>query len=246
MNIRPILIAGAMNSELEILISRLEDKVLKTNNLYEIYEGTIKSYPIVILKTKVGLINTAISLTLAIQKYNPIAIINEGTAGSHEYNLHKLDLVVGESVVNINSMKTAVKQLGRGMNPFDWTVKEFNSEAEDEIVIYESNPEMLELAMDIQSLYKFGNIQLGRIGSGDVWNREVDRISWFNKNLKTSCEEMEAVSIYKTAKIFNIPVIAFKVISNNEMTGEKYDKDTAKASQEFTYEFVKKYIDTLN
>lgn len=246
MNKNPILITGAMSSELEILISKLEDSVFKLENSFEIYEGTIKSYPIVILKTKVGVINTAISLTMAIQKYKPIAIVNEGTSGSHEYNIHKFDLIIGESVVNINSMKTGVRQLGRGMNPFDWKIQEFHTGAEDEWIIYNADKDMVELSEDIQSKYQYGNVYTGRIGSGDVWNREVDRISWLNKNFKTSCEEMESVSIYKLANMFNIPVISFKVISNNEMTGEKFDIETSKACQEFTYEFIKTYINNMN
>lgn len=242
---RPILIAGAMSSEIEIIITKLRNKIEKDEKSYNIYEGFIDNYPVVILKTKVGVINAAISTLLLIQKYNPIAIINQGTAGSHEYNCHKLDLVVGKEVININSVKTGVKQLGRGTNPLEWQIKDFHTGSENDYIIYNCDENMLEIAKSIKEKYTYGTMHFGRIGSGDVWNREIDRINWFNKNFKTLCEEMEAVSIYKIADIFNIPVIAFKVISNNELIGEKFDVKTAEACQEFTYEFVKEYIKNI-
>lgn len=213
-----------MECELEYLIEKLENKVTKKENVYEVYEGKINNYPVVILKTEVGTINAAISLMLAVQKYSPIAIINEGTSGSHEYTYHKFDLVIGDSVININSIKTCVKQIGRGTTPLEWEIKEFHN-ATGELTEYNSDEKLLELAKEMEEEYKYGKLYVGKIGSGDIWNREVDRISWFNKKFKTCCEEMEAISIYKIANMFNIPVIAFKVISNNEILGEKFDKN---------------------
>ena len=63
--------------------------------------------------------------------------------------------------------------------------------------------------------------------------------------MKTSCEEMEALSVYKIANMYNIPVIAIKVISNNEILQEKYDLLTANACQEFVYEYIKEYIKSI-
>ena len=239
---RPVLITGAMELELEDIISRLKNKIHKEENSYILYEGKIDNYPVLILRTKVGVINAAIAVSMIIQKYNPIAIINQGTAGSHEYNCHKFDLVVGDTVININTMKTGVKKLGRGTNPLEWQIKEFHTESETETIVYNCDEKMLEIAKSMKEKYKFGKMHIGRIGSGDIWNREIDRINWFNKNFKTLCEEMEAVSIYKVANIFEIPVIGFKVVSNNELIGEKFDAKTAEACQEFTYEFVREYL----
>lgn len=192
---RPILITGAMGLELELIISKLKNRIEKEENTYILYEGKIENYPVIILKTKVGIINAAISLMFAIQKYNPIAIINQGTAGSHEYNCHKFDLVIGENVLNINTIKTGVKQLGRGSNPLEWQIKEFHTGSENELTIYNCDEKLLEIAKNMKDKYTSGKVHFGRIGSGDIWNREIDRINWLNKNFKTSCEEMEAVSI---------------------------------------------------
>lgn len=238
---RPILISIAMEKELEVLVNKLENKIEKKIFEYRIFEGKIDSYPIVIVESLVGLVNTAIVLTKVIDIYKPIAIINQGTAGSHEYNIRKFDLVIGKEVVNINSIKTNVMQLGRGLNPLDWNIGEFILN-KNELIIHNANEDMIDLVKKIEDKYSYGKIHYSRIGSGDVWNREIDRIKWLNKTLKTSCEEMEALSVYKIANMNNIPAIAIKVISNNEILQEKYDVLTANACQEFVYEYIKEYI----
>ncbi len=245
MSKKPILITGAMDSEIELIISKLSNKIEKQENTYNVYEGKINNYPVIVLKTKVGIINASIAVQMVIQKYNPIIIINQGTAGSHGYNCHKNDIIIGKETININSIKTCVKQLGRGTNPLEWQIKEFNDGAEDKLEVYNANEKLIEIAENIADKYKHGKVLFGRIGSGDIWNREIDRINWFNKNYKTLCEEMESVSIYKIADIYKIPVISFKVISNNELIGEKFDINTATCCQEFTYEYIKEYIKNI-
>ena len=78
---KPILLIGALRTELEYLISKLENCEEEKNSVYHFYKGTIKGYPIVIAKSEVGLVNASSCLTLAIEKYDPICIVNSGTAG---------------------------------------------------------------------------------------------------------------------------------------------------------------------
>lgn len=238
---RPILISVAMENELDFLVNRLVNKKEKKILDYRVFEGEIDLYPIVIVETLVGLVNAAIALTKIIDIYKPILIINQGTAGSHEYNIHKFDLVIGKEVVSINSIKTNVMQLGRGVNPLDWNIGEYVG-TKNEVIVYQATEELITIVESMENKYQYGKVHYGRIGSGDVWNREIDRIKWINKKLKTSCEEMEALSVYKIANMNNIPVLAIKVISNNEILQEKYDTLTANACQEFVYEYIKEYI----
>lgn len=53
MNKKPILIAAAVDTELNYLLERLENKLEKNLNDYSFWEGNIKSYPVVIYK-KIG------------------------------------------------------------------------------------------------------------------------------------------------------------------------------------------------
>ena len=82
----------------------------------------------------------------------------------------------------------------------------------------------------------------GRIGSGDVWNKEIDRILMFNEKYQTLCEEMEGYAIAKVANTYEIPMINIRAISNNEVLGESYIREVGRYSQEFTIELIKHLI----
>ena len=82
----------------------------------------------------------------------------------------------------------------------------------------------------------------GTIGSGDCWNREIDRIEFLYKEYKVLCEDMETISVYKIAKKYNVPVIGIRVISDNEMLEEEYERSIAKKSQKFSMNLCKMLI----
>ena len=73
------------------------------------WRGTIDGYPVVISKTLKGMENAAAATALAAERYHPVAIINQGTAGGHEPDLHVYDIVLGTEAVNLGSFKTGYR-----------------------------------------------------------------------------------------------------------------------------------------
>ena len=47
------------------------------------------------------------------------------------------------------------------------------------------------------------------------------------------------------AKAYDVPFLGIRVLSNNKTNGGKYNPNTAAANQEYVYEVVKKYIDSI-
>ena len=76
------------------------------------------------------------------------------------------------------------------------------------------------------------------MSSGDIWNKEEDRIKLFNDKYSTLCEEMELYSVYKICDQEKIPCIGIKIISNNAMNGQKYDITVTKTLDEFLYTII--------
>ena len=60
------------------------------------------------------------------------------------------------------------------------------------------------------------------------------------KKYNTLCEEMETDAVYTIAKNFNVPVIGIRVITNNEVLKETYDKEFAKEIAVKCQEYVEK------
>ena len=245
MDTRPILIIGAMNSEINYLIEKLEKTKIDKLNVYNIYEGYISNYPVIILKSEIGTINVAISTTLVIEKYNPIAVINCGTAGGFGNKIHRNDLVIGEKVFNITSAKTSIAEEGKGSNSINWDYITFIDNQEDRKMLKNADEKLMNIVKEIKKEYVVGKIYFGVIGSGDIWNREIDKIKFLNEKHDVLCEEMEAISIYTVANQYNISVIGIKVISDNEMLDEEYDKNLTVECQKFIIKFVEKLAQNI-
>ena len=89
----------------------------------------------------------------------------------------------------------------------------------------------------------------GRLGSGDVYSKEVDRIDLLHSQLGELCEDMESVAVYKCCQTLEIPFVGIRVISNNELTGngdvEKQFEIAQTRLQSFIFKFLKQLVDTV-
>ena len=223
--------------ELNILKEKLEDIVIEKERTCTFYKGKLYNNSVILCVTNIGSINATIAAVTGIYKYNPKAIIVQGVAGGHGENIHVNDIVIGTEIININSLETIKKEKGEGSNSLEWKLNSFLDDENIEIIIQKSEDVLIEKAKEIE--YEHGKIFFGRIGSGDVWNKEMDRIIMFNEKYKTLCEEMEGYAIAKVASIYNIPIINIRAISNNEILGEEYKREAGKYAQEFTLEILR-------
>lgn len=241
-----------MPIEAENFAKRLKNVKEEKSGDFVFYKGTLDKYPVIVVKTGKGMENTAAATAVAIERYNPIAIINQGTSGGHDPNLNVFDIVLGKRTVNLGSLKTADKEDGQGIDPTAWKPMDLmaseGSAREDpnaeKARYYEGDKDLLAAAHAVKDSYTKGKIVEGTIGSADVWNNEVDRIEWFHTKFGTSVEEMEGASAAQIAKAYDVAFLGIRVLSNNKMNGGKYNPNTAAANQEYVYEVVKKYIST--
>ena len=230
---RPILIIAAMeDAELNILKDKLNNVERIENKVCTFIEGEMFGKQIVLCASDIGLINAAASLTLAIEKYNPIAVINEGLAGGYGENVHTGDIVVGLDAINITSYETDKKKLGEGIRQENELVN-FLIDEKNHLVPQNGDKKLIALTKEVVKNMNGQIIHFGRIGSGDVWNKEADKIMHLHNKYGIICEDMETVSIYSVANKYNIPCISIRAISNNEMLDEEYDKTTGTLVQEF-------------
>lgn len=240
----PILIQGAMEEEIKYLktqICEIKEVVIQG---FEFFEGSIKNYPVVLCKTKVGGVYITLATQIAISHYHPICIINQGTAGAHNLNLHKGEIIVGTSSININSYKAMPRKKGEGSNPFDWKLTKFGEERNEAIEIM-ADEKLIQIAKNKSNHNIQAKINFGILGSGDCWNNEWDRIEWFSNTYHVLSEDMESFNAYQVAQYYQIPILGIRVISNNERLQESYDKKIAQSSQEFAIEVVKEVIEEI-
>ncbi|WJY26815.1 5'-methylthioadenosine/S-adenosylhomocysteine nucleosidase [Sporosarcina trichiuri] len=250
---RPIIVQGPMPIEAEKFADKLDDAEVEKSGNFVFYKGTIDGYPVIVTKTSKGMENTAAATALAIEKYNPIAIINQGTSGGHDPDLHVFDIVLGKRTVNIGSLKTESAEENEGMDPSLWKPMDLmaseGSAGEDpdaeKIRYFEGDKGLLAAANAVKDQYDQGQVVEGTIGSADLWNNEVDRIKWFHEKYGTSVEEMEGAAAAQISDSYGVPFLGIRILSNNKTNDGQYNPDTAAANQEYIHLVLKQYISNL-
>ena len=229
---KTILIQGAMDIEIETIIKNLDEMSKINISDFEFYIGKINNYKIIVSKTLIGEINSSIATTIGIMKFTPDLVINQGIAGAHKEYIHTGDIIIGKYCQNINAYSMPEKKLNEGSNPFEWKLSKHSKAIETNIELVEKFEKFFTNNCD-------NIIYTGMLGSGDVFNREIDRINWISNTFDTLSEDMESIGTYETCRKFNIPCIGIRIISNNEILKEQLDENQAIVLQNLIVSILK-------
>lgn len=229
---RPIIVLGAMEFELDAVIASLDGR--KNTELFgfPVAMGSLDGYPVVAARTRIGVINTALITTLLVDRFHPLCLLSQGTAGSHLASLHVGDMVLGEKIVNINcchmdeSDCREVESLSQG----EWREHRF----------FTSSPALLSAAE--HTPYSRGKTVRGVIGSGDFWSHDPADIHAIQKRYGTYCEEMESFAAAQICALTGTPFLCMRIISNNELNGEEFEDGLALTCQNFALDTVRTII----
>ena len=209
-----IMIMGAMKDvELNLILENLTNTKIYEEATCTFYEGLLFEQDIVVCHCNVGIINASIATFEGIKKYNLSSIFVIGTAGAHRDDIHREELVVATNVINLNSINFRTK-------------------------IFDSSEELLKFIQNFQNNSDY-KVHYGTIGSGDIWTKDASKIKEFNTKYSTLCEEMESAAVYEIAQKYDVPVATVRVISNNEITGEEYIRETGEVAQKFILDLLK-------
>ena len=244
---RPIVIEGAMNTETEVLIRALKNPVAYRELNFLFVAGTYKNYPGVIVRTEQGVANAAASTALAIKKFNPIAVINQGTSGGHDSSLKVGDIVIGERSIDSSAIKTDYAPAGagaqltaqemRGTYSYDKAKKIFVPYKE-----YSADTTLFNIAFAVANAHEEFNTVTGVIATTNTWLNNIDYINFLHETYGSSCEEMETNSAAQICYTTGVPFIGIRVISNNILTANPYVSESATICQDFVLLVVENYI----
>jgi len=251
---RPLVVQGAMDVEIRKLAAAIDHATEEHVGGWTFWRGTIDGYPVVISKTLKGMENAAAATAIVAERYHPVAIINQGTAGGHQPDLHVYDIVLGTNAVNLGSFKTGNRGRGEGSSFAEWNPLDLmasdGSAGQDpharSMRRFPGDEGLLAAARRARDTYTKGRVVDGVIGSSEIWNSELDRIQRFHDAFGTTAEEMETAAAAQVAGLLKIPFLGIRVLSNNITNGEQYDTRTGEACQDYVYNVVRAYVrDTL-
>ncbi len=245
--VRPIIVEGAMNTETEVLIKALKNPVAYCEMNYLFVAGTYKDYPVVVVRTEIGLANAAASTALAIKKFNPVAVINQGTSGGHDSALKIGDIVIGEKTIDWVAIKTAysaaggladiIKQENIGTYAYDEASGKFQAYIE-----YFPDPTLFNIAFKVANTHKEFNAVSGTISTANAWLNNIDYINFLHEKYGSSCEEMETNAVAQICQNAGVPFIGIRVLSDNILHDDRYVPENATICQDFVLLVVEEYI----
>ena len=246
----PILIQGAMKVETDILISALADSHDITIGHWRYVAGKIDGYPAVISITRCGVVNASVSTALAIETFKPCAVINQGTAGGHDPDLRRGDIVIASDCFNASGWKALPSAKGEGVDYRNKNLLDINFydeyESSNDITFLPSDERLKASALAVKGKYSGGKIVEGRVATSDSWENRIDNILFLHEQFGSSCEEMETFAAAKVCRVYGVPFLGVRIISNSALTGEEFIQKLGHDCQAFTIEIVKNYIREMN
>lgn len=235
-----LVLQGAIDSELEPFLKVLQHKREIRIGAWTFWTGHIGKKSVVISRTEQGPINAAASTTIAIERFHPRAIINQGTAGAHNRKLKLYDVVVGEFTTDYSGIRTDHADEGKGTSLSRWRIKphllRVDNHAVTEFFRFPSAPHLVDAALQIQNPH--GRVFRANIGSAYQFHREVDTIAWFHKVFGTDSEDMESAYAAGVATGYGTPFVAIRMISDLEWDHPQFEKIAGQYCAEFVLKFV--------
>lgn len=194
-------VIGAMEEEVELLRSSLENAQVSEIANCEFTSGTYKGQDVVLLKSGIGKVNAAMSTTLLLQQFKPDVVINTGSAGGFDQALEVGAIVISDEVRHHD---VDVTVFGYEMGQVPQLPAAFRS---DEKLI-----ELATKAVEELGEHPYG---VGLIATGDSFMNDperVEKVRGFFPSMKAS--EMEAAAVAQVCHQFNVPFVVIRALSD--------------------------------
>lgn len=230
-------IIGAMASEVEGLVSLLEDKECRKLGKHTYYTGMLSGAPVVIARAGVGKVNAAVCAAAMILEFSPEYILNTGVAGALGEGVTVGDVIIADSCVEYDLEYGALGD-ARGSVFYPDSTSEIAMPASEKLST------MLVGAANAVSGGEFA-VKRGMVATGDrfVSSSEArgDILSAFPEAL---CCEMEGAAIAQVCRLYGTEFSVLRSMSDSadgdaEMDFPTFERLSADRAARITAELAK-------
>lgn len=225
-------ILGAMDAEVEALISKLEDKTVETVGSIKFNVGILEGKRVAIAKCGIGKVFAALAAEAMIITYSPSLLVNTGVGGALRSGISVCDVVVADKLVQ-HDMDTSPlgdpKGLISGIN----------------VIYFETSRRAVEIVTQACAELSV-NCHTGTIASGDVFVSTSAQKSAIRAEFDAAVCEMEGAAIAQVAYVNNTPCCVIRAVSDSADEGSSMDymqflPIAAGNSTKITLELCKKF-----
>ncbi|WP_194541730.1 5'-methylthioadenosine/adenosylhomocysteine nucleosidase [Paenibacillus sp. JZ16] len=218
---------GAMDEEVEMLFSQLENKETAVRAGVTYASGTIHGKRVVVCKSGVGKVNAAVTTQILIDTYGVSKILFTGVAGALHPELNIGDIVISSSCMQ-HDMDVTPLGFARGVIPYQ-AVSDFPAD-----------PSLIELAEEACKEQAANHYVIGKVLSGDQFIASRDTVRTLHEDLNGVCAEMEGSAVAQVCYMNGVPYVVIRSMS------DKADGSAHVNFPEFTVKASKRSHEIVN
>ena len=220
-------IIGAMDIEVNGIISKMESTETKILGGISFTKGKIFGKNVVVSKCGIGKVFASMCAQTMILEYSPSCIINSGVAGTLTDTLNIFDAVIATSVVQ-HDMDTSPLGDPKGL------ISVIN-------IVQISSDDDVSSALENAANELSVNTVRGIIASGDQFIASAERKKEIRDTFTASACEMEGAAIGQVCYVNNVPFAVMRTISDGK--GEALDYMTfSVAAAEKSIQIIERFL----
>lgn len=194
-------IIGAMKEEIALFLEHMEQVETTEKARIQFLEGLLHNQRIVLCKSGVGKVNAAVTTQILIDTYGVDSIIFTGVAGAVHPDLNVGDIVISSELMQ-HDMDVTALGFPRGTIPYE------------EVSLFVSDELLKQAALDASNELFPGQVQVGRVLSGDQFIASRDTVAKLYSELQGTCTEMEGAAVAQVCAMNSIPQVVIRSMSD--------------------------------
>jgi adenosylhomocysteine/aminodeoxyfutalosine nucleosidase len=223
-------IMGAMREEIAPileLVDEIDTEIDYAKNRY--YKARYDGVSLIIAYSKIGKVNSALTASTMIEKFEIDILLFSGVAGAINENLHIGDLIIATKLCQHDLDITAFG------HPYGYVP--------ESKVFVETNERLNSIARNVaKKLNK--KLLSGVIATGDQFIADAKKKEWIKETFQADAIEMEGASVGFVCDSLGVPFFVLRAISDSADMDAGFDFDkfletSAKESAEFLIEMIK-------
>ncbi|MCP2040709.1 adenosylhomocysteine nucleosidase [Neisseria sp. HSC-16F19] len=205
-------IIGAMQPELDLLQSRLENAATTHAGSVVFHHGRLNGREVVLVLSGIGKVNAAMATALVIQQFKPQYVINTGSAGGLAAGIRVGDVVIGTEAAH-HDVDVTVFGYAPGQVP-------------QQPARFGADERLAAAAERAAAAFAGAAVHRGLVVSGDQFVNDSGKIAAIRGHFAdVQAVEMEAAAIAQTCHQQGVPFVIVRAVSDaaDEEAGQSFE-----------------------
>lgn len=202
-------IIGAMAQEVSTLVSQLDDAQRYEHAGFVFHTGTRYGLEVIVLQSGIGKVNAAVGTAILLERHQPDAIINTGSAGGFATDLQIGDVIISDEVRH-HDVDAVVFGYEIGQVP-------------GMPAAYLADTQLRGIAR--HAIASLGEVKVreGLITTGDAFMSDPARVAATRAQFPSMLAvEMEAAAIAQTCHRYQCPFVVIRALSDIPGSGDNH------------------------